>query len=285
MIAPERITHADQALHADWCRYVRQVFPRAGFEQWAAWGEWNADYEAWVLRRDGQICAGIGLTRMRLLVDGADRSGWQLGAVGCVPDARGRGYSRELMEAVLQHCGADPVLLFANPNVVDFYPRFGFAPRQQDLYVADCAMHPSGQAPPTLNLNDPLDRARLHALAEHGRACTEHFGARGYGRIATWYAANGWCRPIFQVNPGTLVCAGVEGDVLHIDDIWTTTEFDLAALIPALIEVPIRQLHFGFCPERWWPSAKSAGADDDAFLYLRGLAPQAPGRFPILART
>jgi GNAT superfamily N-acetyltransferase len=276
----------DTELQGPFCDYVSQVFRKADFRRWTNWGEWNDDYRAYTLFEDGRVVANVSVMRMRLLLEGREVPAFQLGAVGCLPSHRGRGLSRVVMDAALEACGAAPVLLFANPSVLQYYPRFGFQPWRQTLFTAAHQAVPAGPPAPTLDLEDAAVRAHLAVLSRESLPVTERFGARGYGPIATWYAANGFARPLRKLSDDTWVFASVEGDTLYLDDIFTREPFDLRAHLPRLIDRPIRAIHFGFTPERWWPEAVEAGEDPEADLFVRALdLSQQAHRFPVLAHT
>ena len=100
---------------------------------------------------------------------------------------------------------------------------------------------------------------------------TGRFGARGYARIASWYAATAFSRPLRQLRDDVWVFAGVEDGTLYVDDIFAREPFDLRAHIPRLIDQPITGVRFGFTPERWWPRADVVGEDTEAHLFVRGL--------------
>ncbi|HWS27930.1 MAG TPA: GNAT family N-acetyltransferase [Xanthomonadales bacterium] len=266
-----------------YCRYVRTVFPRAGFERWIEWGEWDDSYCAFALFEGERIVANAALTRMRLLVDGAECRAWQFGAVGVVPECRGRGYADQVMAAALAACGDDPVLLFANSEVTRFYPRFGFRPQPETIFGVDFACAPATAAP-VVDPAQPATRALIRELAS-AMPVTLRFGARGHGRIISWYLANGFAAAPRQVDGDSLVLCHIDGDCLHIDDILARRPFDLVARIPSLIDRPIRRIRFGFTPDVWWPDAPSIEVDHDAHLFVRGIQPQLPHRFPRFAQT
>lgn len=276
----------DAALQAAFCDYVPQVFRRADFRRWRDWGEWDDDYRAYAVLEDGRVVANASVMRMRLRLDGREVTAFQLGAVGCVPSHRGRGLSRGVMSAALEACGDAPVLLFANPNVRQFYPRFGFQPWLQTHFAAEHEAVPEGPPAPTLDLEEAAVRARFAALSREGLPSTERFGARGYATAASWLVANRFARPLRELGPDTWVSASVEGDTLYLDDVFARQPFDLRASLPRLIDRPIRSIRFGFTPERWWPGAHEAGEDTGADLFVRRLLPSsAPHRFPIMAHT
>jgi GNAT superfamily N-acetyltransferase len=276
----------DAALQTAFCDYVPQVFRRVDFRRWCEWGEWDDDYRAFAMFEDGRVVANVSVMRMRLRLEGREVEAFQFGAVGCVPSHRRRGLSRGVMTAALEACGDAPVLLFANPNVRQFYPRFGFEPWPQTLFAAAHEAVPEGPPAPKLDLEDAKVRAGLATLSREGLPVTERFGARGYATIASWYAANGFARPLRRLGADAWVFADVEGDTLYLDDIFAREPFDLRAQIPRLIDRPIRSIRFGFTPERWWPGAVEAGEDVEADLFVRKLPlSREAHRFPVLAHT
>ena len=68
------------------------------------------------------------------------------------------------MAAALAACGDDPVLLFANPKVVQFYPRFGFRAQSEALFGVDFPCAP-GTPAAALAPEQPKTRALIRDLA------------------------------------------------------------------------------------------------------------------------
>ncbi|UOF16839.1 hypothetical protein IEQ11_09480 [Lysobacter capsici] len=190
------------------------------------------------------------------------------------------------MQAALAHCGDAPILLFANERVLDFYPRFGFAPAPQSLFALDWLAHPEPTQAPALDLADPSVRAAFLRAAASARPVSQRFGARDYGRTATWYAANGYASPLHRLDEDVWVFAQTEDGVLTIEDVFAAAPVDWPAAIGRLIDQPIRELRFGFTPQRDWPRARVLGEEADAGLFVRNLTTGSlPSRFPLLART
>lgn len=282
--------HADTALHPAYCEYVSRVFSQADFRRWCEWGQWAPGYRAYSLFEDGHVVANASAMRQRLIVDGEEILAFQFGAVGCLPERRGQGLARRAMEAALAGCGDAPALLFANDSVLEFYPRFGFAPAPQSLFEAAHAVAPAPVRAPQRDLADAHVRERFLALAARAAPLGRRFASRDYGRTATWYAANGYAPPLFEVDADTWVFAEEQDGALTIEDVFAAepSHAALAAALPRLIAGPVATLSFGFDPQALWPQARPAGPDDDAGLFLRGIDPARLGphsRFPVLART
>src|SRR5215472_2167511 len=98
------------------------------FFDWGERGGWVAGYEVFAIVVDDRIVSTVGRQAMRYVINGEAQNGCQAGAVAAHREHRNRGLVRRLMERVLAELDApdQPVILFANPSVLDFYPRFGF---------------------------------------------------------------------------------------------------------------------------------------------------------------
>lgn len=99
-LQPLLIGHTDTARHEAFLRYVPRVFPGLDFRPWYARGGWTCAYEAHAVAQGDEIVASVSVMRMRVLLGGREVRGAQLGAVGCVPELRGRGLMRPLLERV-----------------------------------------------------------------------------------------------------------------------------------------------------------------------------------------
>jgi GNAT superfamily N-acetyltransferase len=283
----QQIGHRNPEHQRAFCEFVPKIFTRVSFARWRDWGLWADDYIACSWIENSVVLANASLTRMQLCVDGHWQRAWQLGAVGCLPAQRGRGLARACLDVALQICGSDPVLLFANPQVRAFYPRFGFVAREEALFGIDYQLQPASQRALALDLEQTASRELLLQLHRRALPISHVFTARDYGRIALWYAANGLARPLWQLGPETLICAGVEDETLYIDDIISSVRVDLRALLPQIIEQPVRRIQFGFTPDLWWPRIAAAGVDPDPHLFIRGFVqlPGKPHKFPLMAQT
>jgi hypothetical protein len=115
------ITHAELPLHAAFLRYVSEIFPRISFHDWYRHGGWDDTYRVFALFEGERIVASASLTRMNVILNDRPVRGWQLGAVGTLPEHRMRGLQRQTLSRLLEHTGDDDlVYLFANHHVLDF---------------------------------------------------------------------------------------------------------------------------------------------------------------------
>jgi GNAT superfamily N-acetyltransferase len=283
------ITHRDVEWHDAFLRYVPRVFPRISFRRWYEYGGWDERYVAYAIAEGDRIIANASVTRMDIMLRGERMRGWQLGAVGTVPDRRGRGLHREIMPRLLEHVPANElVFLFANHHVLDFYPRFGFRRVRDCMFEIEERVQPGGEPLRTLSLESAEDRALLQRVAAKAEPVTTDFGAVGYGQLVLWY----WCnfyRKGLRYDPELDAIFVMEqgDDVLRIHDVLAAGDVDLRQYLPRLITAPVQKLEFGFTPKRFWEETVSRPDYTDSPLFVRGPHefPEGPFKYPMLAQT
>lgn len=284
-----RITHAAQAWQQPFFSHVGQVFQGVDFHRWGDLGGWTEAYEVFALVAGTEIVASIGRTRMRLVINGQEVTGWQLGAVSTRASRRGEGLSRRLMEAALADLDHpdQPVILFANPRVLDFYPRFGFRRVEQRLFTAPVEIAPAAVPAARLDMARAEDRARLAAIVARATPVNRGFAARDYFPILLWHLCDRPMR-VHHLEPFDAVAVvSEEAGRLTLHELQATRPFPLAEALPSLVTAPLREIAFGFDPGDWWPGAISFGPDPESYLFVRGRPAPGPGplRFPDLAQT
>lgn len=283
------ITAGHREWHDAFHDYVARVFPRVSFRRWAGYGGWQEDYRVFALLDANRIVASASLTRMEITLQGRAMQGWQLGAVGTDPDYRRRGLQQRVMQHVLAQTHAeDFVFLFANEDVLDFYPRFGFRREREHVFTAQHRAHPAGPPLHVLAPEDHADRALIARIAARAEPTTALFGARQYGTILLWYVCNFHGEHVHYLpEHDALIVAEQAGSTLVMYDVLARTSFDLMPHLPRLISAPIERLEFFYSPERDWPSAQPTREYIDSPLFLRGphSMPRQPFKFPALAQT
>jgi len=284
-----RITHDDDAWHGRFFDFVAGIFSDGNFRPWAARGGWDADYEVLAFVEGEQILASVGRSRMNLIVRGRRVAGIQLGAVATDRAHRGQGLSRRLIERILgeRQDSTQPILLFANPSVLDFYPRFGFQRLVQRRVMAGLAASPGGAPARPADLGRLEERQRLAQLCRHAAASGTLLSAHNYYFILLWHLS---CRPLqgfWLDEQAAFVAVERRGDRLVIHECLAPRRFALDRGVPRLIAAPIREVEFGFDPAGWWETPALASSEDgEALLFVQGDVPSGGDfRFPNLAQT
>ncbi len=288
-----RITHSDTERHLAFFRFVGAIFRNLEEDHWMRWrdrGGWTEDYEVLAITDGGRIVSTIGRTRMRLVVNGCDLPGYQLGAVATAGAYRGQGLARQLMNRVIEEReGPDqPVILFANADVLDFYPRLGFRRIGQRRWTAATRLEVSGTRASQCDVSQAAERSRLASLCARARPIRGPLAARDYYPILLWHLTHGAVTAFWLPAWDAVIAASVANQRLILHDVIAAQPFDLAPVLPTLITHPITELEFRFDAEDWWPAAVSSGWDDaGSALFVHGGAGSiaAPVCFPALAHT
>jgi len=282
---------SDRAWHDRFFGFVASMFKVGpAFSAWGAREGWVDGYDVFAMVVDDEIVGTVGRQSMRYVINGKERSGYQLGAVATRADQRNHGLARLLMNKVLGELDAadQPVILFANASVLDFYPRFGFRGLAQSSFSGRVDIHPSGTLAPRLDLATPTDRAWLAEHCARAGATGQRFSARDYYPTLLFHLTRR-PRTVFRLDSfEAVVIVEQDGDRLLIEDLLAVRPFSLKDALPQICAQPIRRLEFAFHPEAWWPTAESrAVVDDSSPLFARGAALEVEGpiRFPDLAQT
>jgi GNAT superfamily N-acetyltransferase len=276
-------------MHDAFLRFVPEVFPSICFRRWYELGGWSPDYRAFALVDGERIIANVSVQRMKLIVEGRERVGWQLGAVGVLPDYRGRGFQRRLMQHVLAQLNPkDVVLLFANEEALEFYPLFGFRRATEWLHCIEHSVEPGSGSLRRLSIDSAADRELFARLAARALPVTERFGARDYGAVLFWYWAGFHANHFYYHEADdAIVVAEQDMEVLRILDVLAAQPIDLMSYLPQLVQEPVDHIEFGFTPECHWPQAVPECEYLESALFVRGEIdlPVRPFKFPLLAQT
>lgn len=156
----------DDCLRASFNALAEATFG-LNFENWYQMGYWADAYDPYSAVEDGQVVANVSVNRTDLCVNGERRRLYQLGTVMTAPAFRNRGYIRGIMAEIEKDIrDGDGVYLFANDEVLSFYPKFGFAPGEEWVYCASVETGSRRRVQQVL-MDSPENRARLEkAMAE-----------------------------------------------------------------------------------------------------------------------
>lgn len=162
----------DPKLRSSFNRLAKATFG-LDFEPWYQKGFWSDAYNPYSVLLDGEIVANVSLSRTDMLIGGERRKLYQLGTVMTDHAYRGHGYILAIMAEIEKDTAdADGMYLFANDNVLTFYPKFGFAPGIEHIYTkaiaqnGECAME-------RVRMDGPVGWIRLRMAMENSKFETD----------------------------------------------------------------------------------------------------------------
>ncbi len=279
----------DPVLRDAFFDFTETIF-NLSFRKWYELGRWDDRYVCVSLFDGQRLLANVSFSRLDILMAGETRRAIQIATVGTLEEFRHRGLSRELMDYVLKHhcADADLTFLFANDTVVDFYPRFGFARRQEHLFVRDTIGKASLDIR-HLDLAATEDCGIIDYLLKHRIPVTRRFGAENHAFITWWHLINLHAKSIYLCESlKAIVVASVDNGFLYVWDAIAREPFDLEAVAASLpIAAEASSIMYCFAPDVFEYQYDRTEKTDDSPLFVRGNFD--PGyrlfKFPATAQT
>lgn len=262
---------------------MRSVFGFS-FEQWHALGFWGPEYESHSILSGGHMAANACVYRMKLRIYGQTIEAGQLGAVATRPEYAKRGYASALIRHILSSHGDMPCFLFANEQVLDFYPRFGFRRIRDHSFTIRCPIAGDASRARKLACMDPLV---IRALREN--ACVSAiFDVEGASSVEMFNLMAGFSDDCYYVHEKKLlIVAQQTGAELLIAKIAAPTPVHFEEVKAYLPFSGVETVRFGFCPDAVGVSRDACELSDTDNLFFATEALRWPERFtfPVLCMT
>ncbi|MBP2966648.1 GNAT family N-acetyltransferase, partial [Acinetobacter baumannii] len=98
------------------------------FEDWYQAGYWEDNYKTYSIVINSEVVANVSVTVSELIIGQKVYKTAQLGTVMTAEKFRGKGLSKKLIEYIIEEYQdeVDFIYLYANEQVLSFYPKFGF---------------------------------------------------------------------------------------------------------------------------------------------------------------
>jgi GNAT superfamily N-acetyltransferase len=238
------------------------------FEQWYQEGFWNERYIPFSYIEDEQVIANVSVNVLDLIINGQQKKAIQIGTVMTHPDYRHKGLSASLMNKVLEEYEdqVDLMYLFANDAVLDFYPRFGFIPVQEQLFsigYTSGSTYSAGIRKLDGTQRDDLNFIRTFAAQR--LPVSRRFGTVGTLGLLMFYCLNVFSDDLYYLeNEDVIAICKQEGKELDIFDIVFRKAIDIQAVLAKLAGSEAEKIVFHFTPDY-------IGIEAESTLYPGGL--------------
>lgn len=255
------------------------------FETWHQEGHWSQDYTCYSILEDGSMIANAGVYRMEMLIAGAPKTCYQIGAVATHKTRRGEGLSRHIMNFILDQHPGETFFLCANQSVLEFYPRFGFRPLQErQPWSEHCLENPR---PGMVRLDIVSDRQTIDAYLQHRSVYSNHVDCSNAAPVQWFHLLTAFADHVYAIPAlKTMLVAEQDGHVLNLYDVCATAPVHFIDIAPYLAFDDTREIRFGFNPDWLGIEPQCRELDDDSTLFVRGEV-NLPAAFilPMLMRT
>jgi len=260
------------------------------FEAWYQAGFWQADNQPCSLVRDGKMLANASANLLDFTLGGQHLRCVQIGTVMTTPEARGRGYSRYLMEVLVERWAGqcDLLYLFANSTVLDLYPKFGFRRVVEHEYYQPWSAQQRATTFHPVNLDDGEQRQRFIDALE--KSCPQaRLSLAPNVPLTMFYCDGPYREAVFHSSEHeAYVVIEHDGERMVLVDVFCERELVLADVMAELVTATTREVVLGFAPLHGDGFATRVVDNDDA-LFVWGAAPTSVDgqalMFPLLSHT
>jgi GNAT superfamily N-acetyltransferase len=240
------------------------------FGQWHERGYWTEKYVPFSFIEGDRVIANVSVNLIDFTIEGEEKKAIQIGTVMTHPDYRNRGLSTDLLKSVLAEYRdqVDFVYLFANQNVLEFYPKFGFQAQQETLF----SMVPGTVGKVNarkLDMEEEADRDLAYGIARDRLPVSNLFGTKNTGELFMFYALYAFPDNLYYLEEeDAVVMFQRDGERLNLFDVACRETVDVRKIVEKLADDDTRQIVFHFTPEETEGMQAGAFHGDDVLFVL-----------------
>lgn len=258
----------DDVLRAAFNGLTKDTFSFS-FENWYNDGYWNSRYVPYTLFDEDKAVANVSICLIDFLIFGEKKTFLQIGTVMTAEEYRNKGLSRYLMEQVLlkykDKC--DMIYLYANDDVKDFYPKFGFVPVNEYQYAKQITGKSTSAAPKPLNLECEQDKALLQKYIRESKPISQV--SMLDGEFLIMFHASFMSSGIHYIKEqDCVVFAETDDDTLIITDIFSPKEINIDDIAQSLADSSVKKLSLEFVPEDTSSFDCTSDETEDSTLFI-----------------
>ncbi len=243
---------------------------------------WDSNYESYSISENDEIVSNICLFKTKLMYNGAEYDALSVGAVATKREYRKMGYSRMLMEHVINKYPDTIMYLSANDNVLDFYPRFGFTRVFEKLPVIATYIN-NDATPVKLAFNDP----KVWDYVKNSKLFSRRLDCMNTANVNLFHIYWGYLKDCLYEIPeiGTMIVAKQNGCTLKLIGAFTENEISFEDIKQHLPFRGINRVEFGFTPDHLTEDYRFEDCEADPF-FVRGVKCELGSfKFPELSIT
>ena len=220
------------------------------FEDWYRLGYWTEKYVPYSLTDGEEIVANVSVNKVNLIIDGLKIPALQIGTVMTEIAFRGHGYSRILMEKVMEEYKDCPLFyLFANQSVLDYYPKFDFCQFDETLFSIEFqGVHKEQANIRWLNIDK--DKEFIYNFAAGRKKLSASFDTSDTQELLMFYALKVFTGDFYFLEKDNVIAVCQQkNEVLHLYDLITETiNPDMENIVKQLAAENTSKVVFHFTP-------------------------------------
>lgn len=238
------------------------------FEKWYLNGFWGDKYIPHSLTDGGKVIANVSVNFMDFEMEGIKKHYIQIGTVMTDKDYRGQGLSRYLIEKIisLYKDKTDGIYLFANDDVLNFYPKFGFAKSKEYQYSKRINSISNVKKAEPVDMSDKANWGKFFDTVKNSIS-NDRFTMDNPGLIAFWTRES---KSIYYLaEEDTYIAANIRNDNIYIYQIIANHKVNLEKVINSFGS-GIKKVVLGFTPYDVNGYAAEEYHEEDCTLFISG---------------
>lgn len=224
------------------------------FETYYQRGFWSDQYICYSYLDQGKVISNVAVSFLDMVLNGSKINAVQIGTVMTHPEYRGQGLAGSLMKYVLEKYQSETelIFLFANKTVLEFYPKFGFKPIAQKLFMKNLTEIKSDydDRPRKLNINDQADLSLFQRLSSKRKPISSIFGVENTQYLSLFYWMHVFLDDFYYLDGlDAIVVYRNEEDKIHIYDVISKTDLSFAGILGRIVSDKVKEAIFHFTPD------------------------------------
>ncbi len=262
----------------------------ADFENWYQAGFWDSTCICYSYVNHDEVIANVSVSKLNMLIEDQEVLALQIGTVMTHPEYRGKGLARKLMEYVLNEYESkcDLMYLFANKNVLNFYPKFGFEKVGQCRFSIDISnkSYREERKLIQLNISRKDDLEIIRRLSQRRVPISKKLSVKNDQSIFGWYCLNTFKDNLYYLEKEEIIFIyKAEGEILHLYDVVSDRELELESILDKIASSAMKKVIFYFTPNI--AAVKEEYDDLDDTFFVKPIKRSIPENlaYPITAHT
>ncbi|MBL8024849.1 MAG: GNAT family N-acetyltransferase, partial [Fibrobacteres bacterium] len=214
----------------------------------------------------------------------------QIGTVVSEKSNREKGYSRYLMEHVLKEWRpkSDLLFLFANDEVLDFYPKFGFRCLVEHRYSGVVQSYNDTFSAEKVDMSNKANIDFVFSMVNDSITMSA-VDMRNNAELVMFHCMSHMKNNVYFARElNTLVIAKIKSDTIMLNAVYSPNNIPLTEIINALSTKDTKRVIFGFTPNETSGFDISLHKEEDTTLFILGDSQQLEENkfmFPIICHA
>ncbi|MBQ3601225.1 MAG: GNAT family N-acetyltransferase [Lachnospiraceae bacterium] len=242
------------------------------FEDWYQNGFWGENYNPYSIVQDGKVVANVSVNTTNILWNGEKKHFIQLGTVMTEEAYRNKGLIRRIMEEIEVDYKEkiDGMYLFANDEVLTFYPKFGFE-KAVEFQYAKQVCNAGSSTMKQIPMHEKKAWTELETAINNNRFYGQFDMVDNSGLFLFYVTKFMQENVYYDKMLDTYVIGELEEGELFIHNVFSNNEVDLEDVIKAFGQ-EVKQVILGFTPKDKTGYTMKEVQEEDTTLFVKGAA-------------